>query len=71
MLMMAVVRPDAFAASHVIDPAYFQNIEVFLKGVDRNGLILVDSEERLYNELCNNVDSLAGHGKGKTAHALF
>jgi hypothetical protein len=71
MLVTAVVVPDAFNATRFADPAYHLNTEMFLRGIDSNGLILVDAEERLYNELCDKVDPLAGLGKGKNTHALF
>lgn len=71
MLMTAVVLPDAFAATHFADPSYHLNTEMFLRGIDSNGLILVDAEERLYHELCDKVDPLAQLGKGKNTHALF
>jgi hypothetical protein len=71
MLMTAVVLPDAFDATHFADPSYHLNTEMFLRGIDSNGLILVDSEERLYHELCEAVDPLARLGKGKNTHALF
>lgn len=71
MLMTAVVLPDAFAATHFADPSYHLNTEMFLRGIDSNGLILVDAEERLYHELCDTVDPLAQLGKGKNTHALF
>lgn len=71
MLMTAVVLPDAFAAAHFADPSYHLNTEMFLRGIDSNGLILVDAEERLYHELCERVEPLAGLGKGKNTHALF
>ena len=71
MLMTAVVLPEAFAATHFADPSYHLNTEMFLRGIESNGLILVDAEERLYRELCDTVDPLAQLGKGKNTHALF
>ncbi len=71
MMMTAVVLPDAFAATHFAEPGYHLNTEMFLRGIDSNGLILIDAEERLYNELCDAVEPLAGLGKGKNTHALF
>src|SRR4051794_25104399 len=71
MLMTAVVLPDAFSAAHFAEPGYHLNTEMFLRGIDSNGLILLDAEERLYNELCDTVDPLARLGKGKNTHALF
>src|SRR5262249_10465277 len=50
---------------------YHLNTEMFLRGIDSNGLILVDAEERLYHELCDKIDPLAQLGKGKNTHALF
>lgn len=71
MLMTAVVLPEAFAAACFVDPTYHLNAEILLRGIDANGLILIDAEERLYNELCDQVETLANVGKGKTTHALF
>ena len=71
MLMSAVVLPEAFAKSHFEDPTYHLNTEILLRGIDANGLILVDAKGRLYNQLCDNVEQLAGTKKGKTTHALF
>jgi hypothetical protein len=71
MLMTAVVLPDAFRASQFSAPGYHLNAEVFMKGINSNGVILVDSNERLYSELCDAVESLAPIGKGKNTHALF
>lgn len=71
MLMTVVVLPEAFSASHFADPTYHLNMEVLLRGIDSNGLILVDAEERLYEQLCDHVEPLAFIGKGQTTHALF
>src|ERR1700733_13111800 len=71
MLMTAVVLPESFLASHFADPTYHLNMEVLLRGIDANGLILVDAEENLYEQMCDNVEPLANIGKGKTTHALF
>ena len=71
MLMSAVVLPEAFAKRHFDDPAYHLNTEVLLRGIDDNGLILVDASGRLYNQLCDNVEQLASTKKGKTTHTLF
>jgi hypothetical protein len=71
MLMTAVVLPTAFAEANYVDPTYHLNTEMFLRGIDSNGLILVDGDEKLYHTLCDAVEPLAAHGKGKTTHALF
>jgi hypothetical protein len=71
MLITAVALPEAFAAVHFSDPTYHLNTEILLRGIGSNGLILVDSEKRLYEELFDNVDHLATLRYGKTTHALF
>lgn len=71
MLVSTVVMPESFLASHFAEPTYHLNMEVFLRGIDTNGLILVDAEEKLYQKMCDNVESLASIGKGKATHALF
>ena len=71
MLVSTVVLPEAFSAANYADPTYHLNTEVFLRGVHSNGLILVDAEDRLYNELFDHVENLAGVCKGMTTHALF
>jgi hypothetical protein len=71
MLMAATVVPGVFSPGRFADPAYHLNLEVFLRGIDSNGVVLVDAEERLYEKLCDAVEPLAGIGKGKTSHTLF
>lgn len=71
MLMAATVVPDVFSPRHFADPTYHLNLEVFLRAIDSNGVMLVDADERLYEKLCDAVEPLAGIGKGKTSHALF
>lgn len=71
MLVSTVVLPESFSASHFSDPTYPLNMEVFLRGIGTNGLILVDSENTLYQQICDKVEPLANIAKGKTTHALF
>ncbi len=71
MLTAVVVHPDSFHEANFADPGYHLNTEVFLRGVDTNGLILLDAQERLYQALCDTVEPLARLGKGKNTHALF
>jgi hypothetical protein len=71
MLMATVVHPEAFDETHFADPRYHLNTEVLLRGIDSNGLVLLDTEERLYQTLCDSVEPLARLGKGKNTHALF
>lgn len=71
MLISTVVLPEAFAQAHFADPSYHLNAEVFLRAIHSNGLILVDRASRLYVQLCDAIEPLAAHGKGKRTHALF
>lgn len=71
MLMAATVVPDVFSLGHFADPTYHLNLEIFLRGIDSNGVVLVDADDRLYEKLCDAVEPLSGMGKGKTSHALF
>jgi hypothetical protein len=71
MLMATTVVPSVFSLGRFADPTYHLNLEVFLRGIDSNGVVLVDADERLYERLCDAVEPLAGIGKGKTSHALF
>ena len=71
MLMATTVVPGVFSPGRFADPAYHLNLEVFLRGIDSNGVVLVDADGCLYHKLCDAVEPLAGIGKGKTSHALF
>lgn len=71
MLVSTVVLPESFSAKHFADPTYHLNMEVLLRGIDTNGLVLVDAEETLYQQMCDHVEPLANLGKGKATHALF
>lgn len=71
MLVSTVILPESFSASHFADPTYHLHLEVFLRGINTNGLILVDADDRMYQQMCDQVEALAHHGKGKATHALF
>jgi hypothetical protein len=71
MLISAVILPESLSADRFVDPSYHLNTETLLRGIDANGIILVDANERIYNKICDNVESLATTKKGKTTHALF
>ena len=71
MLMTVVVLPESFSANRFTDPSYHLNTEILLRGIDANGIILVDKSDVIYNKLCDNVESLSVTKKGKTTHALF
>jgi hypothetical protein len=71
MLMTTVMIPESFSACHFVDPTYHLNMEVLLRAIDANGLILVDKNETIYEELCDNVERLAMIGHGQRTHILF
>jgi len=71
MLLSTVVLPKLFEADHFDNPIHHLNMEALLRGVDANGLILVDAEECLYNQICDNVELLNDHPKGQITKALF
>ncbi|MDE0317802.1 MAG: hypothetical protein OXM61_23230 [Candidatus Poribacteria bacterium] len=57
MLVSAVPDPSAFDASHFNAVDRIQ-AEVFLDGIERNGLLIVDSGRRLQNALISQIKSL-------------
>ena len=57
MLMSAVVDPSAFDESYFDELYTFQTVD-FLKGIQRNGLLIVDSENRLRDALVERVKLL-------------
>lgn len=57
MLVSAVVDPSAFDAKY-FDALYTIQAVDFLKGIQSNGLLIVDSESRLRNALVEQVKSL-------------
>ncbi len=71
MLVSAVLLPELFVASCFDDPSHRLNVEILLRGIHTNGIILSDNQERLYNEILDLVERLATHGKGKSTHILF
>ena len=57
MLVSAVPDPSAFDASY-FDAVYRIQAEVFLDGIEKNGLLIVDSGRRLQNALISRIKSL-------------
>ena len=51
MLMTAVVHPEAFDQAHFATPGYRDQAEMLLRGLECNGLLLLDPDSRLLNEL--------------------
>lgn len=59
MLMAAVVLPDAFDKTCFAAPGYRDHAELFFKGIESNGVILVDSDSRLLSELDSKIAGLS------------
>ena len=57
MLVSAVLDPSAFDPIH-FDELYRIHAEDFLMGIERNGVLIVDSENRLRDALVKRVESL-------------
>ncbi|MYC77457.1 hypothetical protein F4X10_16970 [Candidatus Poribacteria bacterium] len=57
MLMSAVLDPSAFDVED-LDEFYMIQVEDFLQGVWRNGVLIVDSERKLQEELFKKAESL-------------
>ncbi|MDE0398407.1 MAG: hypothetical protein OXL96_11445 [Candidatus Poribacteria bacterium] len=57
MLVSAVVDPSAFDAAYFNELYTIQTVD-FLKGIQRNGLLIIDSENRLRDALVEQVKSL-------------
>ena len=62
MLVSAVLDPSAFDADHFND-LYTIQAEDFLQGLWRNGVLIVDSDRKLQEELFEKVESLPGTGR--------
>ena len=56
MLVSAVLDPSAFEAD-CFDDLYTIHAEDFLKGIKRNGLLIIDSDRRLQNSFVKQVKS--------------
>lgn len=71
MIMSTVIVPRVFSAENFDDPLYMQNAEMLLRGIDSNGVILIDAEQRLYHALCDKVEELALVAKGRDTCIRF
>ncbi len=59
MLMTAVIHPDAFDRAHFEQtPNYRDSAELLLRGLVINGLLLIDPERRLFDELKSRINKL-------------
>lgn len=70
MLVSAVLDPSAFDKD-CFDDLYTVQAEDFLQGLWRNGILIVDSERKLQEELFKKAESLPGTGKGKRLQLLL
>ncbi len=62
MLVSAVVEPSAFNEDCFND-LYTIHVEDFLEGIWRNGLLILDSDKKLKDELSKKAESLSGKEK--------
>jgi hypothetical protein len=58
MLMTAVIHPEAFDHAHFATPGYRDQAEMLLRGLESNGLLLIDPDSRLLKELNTRVEGL-------------
>lgn len=58
MLMSAVVQPEALASMHFETPGYRDQVEMLLRGMQSNGVLLVDSDRGLLDALSNRIEEL-------------
>ena len=70
MLVSAVLDPSAFDVED-FDELYMIQAEDFLQGIWRNGVLIVDSERKLQEDLFKKVESLPGTGKGERLRILL
>ena len=64
MLVSAVLDPSAFEAEY-FDALYTIQVVDFLKGIQRNGLLIVDSENRLRDALVRQYETLPSKPRGR------
>jgi hypothetical protein len=58
MLMSIVVQPEAFASGHFESPGYRDQAEMMLRGMQSNGVLLVDSDRALLRALRDQIEAL-------------
>jgi hypothetical protein len=59
MLMTAVIQPEAFDRTHFTTPGYRDQAEMLLRGMESNGLLILDPNCRLLKEINDRVDLLS------------
>jgi hypothetical protein len=58
MLMSIVVQPEAFASGHFEARSYRDQAEMLLRGMQSNGVLLVDSDKALLRALKEQIEAL-------------
>jgi hypothetical protein len=59
MLMTAVIQPEAFDKTHFTNPGYRDQAEMMLRGLESNGLLILDPNCRLLKEINDRMDLLS------------
>lgn len=58
MIMSSAIDPAAFAVTNFGNNGYRNSAELFLRGIKENGVVIVDSNGQLEDELINNVNAI-------------
>jgi hypothetical protein len=58
MLMTTIIHPEAFDRNHFAVPGYRDQAEMLFRGIESNGVILVDPNGRLLDELSFRIEGL-------------
>lgn len=56
--MTTVIQPEAFDQTHFTTPGYRDHAEMLLRGLESNGLLLIDPNSRLLREINDRVEKL-------------
>ena len=59
MLMTAVIHPEAFNHAHFATPGYRDQAEMLLRGLEINGLLILDPDSQLLKELRTRLEGLS------------
>ena len=59
MLMTAVIQPEAFDRTHFATPGYRDQAEMMLRGLESNGLLILDPNCRLLKEINDRIELLS------------
>ena len=59
MLTTAVIHPEALDRAHFATPGYRDQAEMLFRGLESNGLLLIDADGRLLDELKTRVQKLS------------